>query len=324
MTLEPDLDPEGNFTTDGTVSMNFEVVDDSNADLLKQVVVHSQQLIIKESTVVVADADGGEMTIVGHEYDEDRQFYIAHLAEPMEKDVEYTISMGFIAILNDDLTGFYRSTYVDKETGMPTWMAVTQFENTGARQSFPCMDEPDRKANFTAHLIHSTDTIAVSNMPVTEIRNTAVDKVTTSFAETPKVSTYLVAFMVADFGKTVNDSGSVPFTIYHQKSKAEQAKLAAMIGPQILSYYEEYFDLDFPLPAMAMAAIPDFAAGAMENWGLITYRETLLLFDETVSSASNKESITYVVAHELAHQWFGNIVTMKWWTDLWLNEGKIQ
>ena len=94
------------------------------------------------------------------------------------------------------------------------------------------------------------------------------------------------------------------------------------LGPIILNHYAEYFDLDYPLPKMDMAAIPDFSAGAMENWGLITYRETLLLFDDESSSITNKESIGSVVAHELAHQWFGNIVTMKWWTDLWLNEGK--
>ena len=112
------------------------------------------------------------------------------------------------------------------------------------------------------------------------------------------------------------------YRIWHQDAKKDQAHYAASIGPDILHYYEQLFDLEFPLPKMDMAAIPDFAAGAMENWGLITYRERLLLLDEERSGATDKEAVTNVMAHELAHQWFGDIVTMKWWNDLWLNEGK--
>ena len=134
------------------------------------------------------------------------------------------------------------------------------------------------------------------------------------------MSTYLSAFMVADFGHTTNEDDE-NYNIFHIKSKAEQAKYAASIGPSILEFYESYFNLPYPLPKMDMAAIPDFGAGAMENWGLITYRETSLLFSPEETSAKAKQWITMVVAHELAHQWFGNLVTMKWWNDLWLNEG---
>ena len=144
-----------------------------------------------------------------------------------------------------------------------------------------------------------------------------------TFDTSVKMPTYLLAFLVADFGYTENAQDE-NYKIWHQKSKAAQANYAAEIGPGILKYFEEYFDLAYPLPKMDMAAIPDFSAGAMENWGLITYRETLLLYDPDVSAATNKESVTEVMAHELAHQWFGNIVTMKWWTDLWLNEGEIK
>ena len=280
--------------------------------------------MIEDEAVVVSDLKGNLLTVVGIEYDEDRHFLTTHLAESLKLNEEYFIQMGFVAILNDDLTGFYRSNYIDRETGNRKWMANTQFQLTSARQSFPCMDEPDRKARFTISISHSSDMIAVSNMPLDQ-RETIEDKdiVVSSFQESVKMSTYLVAFMVADFGSTVNETGVVPLTIYHQKNKAEQAKLAASIGPQILAFYQDYFDLAFPLPKMDMAAIPDFALGGMENWGLIMYRETLLLFDENISTEANKEAVTYVIAHELAHQWFGNIVTLDWWTDLWLNEGKM-
>ena len=136
------------------------------------------------------------------------------------------------------------------------------------------------------------------------------------------MSTYLLAFLVSDFDYTANEFDS-DYKIWHQSAKKSQASYAASIGPQILEFYEDYFDLSYPLPKMDMAAIPDFSAGAMENWGLITYRERLLLFDQQLSGASDKENVADVMAHELAHQWFGNIVTMKWWTDLWLNEGKL-
>lgn len=141
-----------------------------------------------------------------------------------------------------------------------------------------------------------------------------------TFEKSVEMSTYLLAFLVSDFVPTENEYDET-YKIWSQEAKQPQAAYAASIGPDILEYYEDYFSLDFPLPKMDMAAIPDFSAGAMENWGLITYRERLLLFDDELSSAIDKENVAVVMAHELAHQWFGNIVTMKWWTDLWLNEG---
>ena len=132
--------------------------------------------------------------------------------------------------------------------------------------------------------------------------------------------TYLVAFMVADFGFT-DGVDNENFTIWHMKSKAGQGDLAADAGPKILEYMEDFFELPYPLPKTDMVAIPDFEAGAMENWGLITYRETALLFDESTGSMSDRDRVIEVIAHELAHMWFGNLVTLEWWTDLWLNEG---
>ena len=131
------------------------------------------------------------------------------------------------------------------------------------------------------------------------------------------MSTYLVAFAVTDFVKQTSGS----FTVWTRREALPQARYALEIGPRILTYFEKYFNIPYPLPKMDMMALPDFAAGAMENWGLITYREIAMLYQEGVSTASNKQQVATVVSHELAHQWFGNLVTPSWWSDLWLNEG---
>lgn len=137
------------------------------------------------------------------------------------------------------------------------------------------------------------------------------------YQESVPMSTYLVAFAVTDF---VNlRSGS--FTVWTRREALQQARYALEIGPRILTYFEKYFNIPYPLPKMDMMALPDFAAGAMENWGLITYREIAMLYQEGVSTTSNKQQVATVVSHELAHQWFGNLVTPSWWSDLWLNEG---
>ena len=146
------------------------------------------------------------------------------------------------------------------------------------------------------------------------------------FETSAVMSTYLVAIMVADYSITDGipvDGSETTFRVLHRRDRDGQADLAADIGPRILAHYNDYFNITFPLPKQDLAAIPDFDAGAMENWGLITYRETLLLFDEENSSPADKESVTLVNAHEISHQWFGDLVTMEWWTDLWLNEGEM-
>ena len=143
-----------------------------------------------------------------------------------------------------------------------------------------------------------------------------------TFQSTVKMSTYLVAFLVSDFGYTENEDES-NFKILHDKAKKGQANLAADYAPKIVHFYEDYFNVSYPLPKMDIVAVPEpFGPGAMENWGLITFGESGLLFDEENSGAMHKQSIIKVMAHEIAHQWFGNLVTMKWWTHLWLNEGK--
>lgn len=317
--LSPLIEDGANFTTLGSMDLEFHTSPSTvGSKWANKIVLHSKQIII--DAISIKDTS---MSVTAHEYDVDREFLIIHLSKDLSPSSVYNLHLEFTSILNDDLSGFYRSSYVEPDTDHTKWLAVTQFETTGARKSFPCLDEPSQKANFTISLRRPKQMVARSNMNVVQVGE-PVDHyipgyVEDTFNTSVKMSTYLVAFLVADFNYTANENDDT-YKIWHEKSKGEEAKYAAKMGPLILEFYEEFFKIPFPLPKMDMAAIPDFGPGAMENWGLITYREVLLLTGPH-SSSNDKERSVIVMAHELAHQWFGNIVTMEWWTDLWLNEG---
>ncbi|CAN0238386.1 unnamed protein product [Scytosiphon promiscuus] len=210
-------------------------------------------------------------------------------------------------------------------------MAVTQFEATDARRAFPCWDEPAIKARFELEVLAPLDRRVVSNTPVMMSNEETVvlpsgrkeRRRRWRFAETPVMSTYLLALVVGefDFVSAYNASG-VLTTVYTPVGKAEQGRFALHVASKALEYYAEtVFKVPYPLQKSDLLAIPDFAAGAMENWGCVTYREARLLVHEATSSTSTKKAIARTVCHELAHQWFGNLVTMEWWDALWLNEG---
>ncbi|MDO8618741.1 MAG: M1 family aminopeptidase [Candidatus Daviesbacteria bacterium] len=230
------------------------------------------------------------------------------------------LKLKFTGILNDKMRGFYRSKYV--LDGVDQHLATTQFESTDARRSFPCFDEPAQKAIFDVTLMIPSKTVAISNTIETSILEHESGYQVVQFAPTPKMSTYLLAFIVGDFeyieGKT---SDGIKVRVFTTPGKKDQAKFALNVAIKSLEFYNKYFDIKYPLPVLDMIAIPDFAAGAMENWGAVTYRESTILIDEEKSSVGNKQWVALVIAHELAHQWFGNLVTMEWWTHLWLNEG---
>ncbi|CAM0951104.1 unnamed protein product [Alopecurus aequalis] len=227
--------------------------------------------------------------------------------------------MDFNGTLNDQMRGFYRSKYEYK--GKARNMAVTQFESVDARRCFPCWDEPAFKAKFKLTLEVPSELTALSNMPVADTTVAGPIK-TIRYQESPLMSTYLVAIVVGlfEYIEGVTSKGT-RVRVYTQVGKSSQGKFALDVGVKSLNLYKDYFGTPYPLPKLDMVAIPDFAAGAMENYGLVTYREVALLFDDKSSSASSKQDVAIVVAHELAHQWFGNLVTMEWWTHLWLNEG---
>ena len=230
------------------------------------------------------------------------------------------LEIKFKGVLNDKLRGFYRSKYFHK--GKEKHLATTQFEATDARQAFPCVDEPAAKAVFDVTLMVPKGLVAISNTLETDIAEHDSGYKIVKFAPTPKMSTYLLAFIVGEFewieGRTKDN---VLVRVFVTPGKKHQAEFALQCAIKSLEFYNDYFGIPYPLPVMDLIAIPDFAHGAMENWGAVTYRETALLVDPEHSSSSNKQWVALVIAHELAHQWFGNLVTMEWWTHLWLNEG---
>ncbi|GAV84937.1 Peptidase_M1 domain-containing protein/DUF3358 domain-containing protein [Cephalotus follicularis] len=229
------------------------------------------------------------------------------------------LGVEFSGALNEHLKGLYKCTYVDK--GMKKNMAATQFEAVDARRCFPCWDEPALKANFKVTLDVPTELTALSNMPVIEGKLNGNCR-TVYFEESPVMSTYLVAIVVGLFDHIeATTIDGVKVGVYCPVGKSDEGKFALDLAIKSLDIYTKYFSMPYPLPKLDMVAVPEFSGGAMENYGLIIYRENDMLYDELHSTASRKQRITIVVAHEVAHQWFGNLVTMEWWTHLWLNEG---
>ena len=228
------------------------------------------------------------------------------------------ICIEFKGALNDRLLGFYRSKYKDG-SGKTKYLATTQFEAADARRAFPCWDEPAVKATFDVSLLVEKHMTAISNMPE-KSKKTVSSKVLVEFQRTPIMSTYLLYLGVGEFEFLQDKLRNIKIRVITTKGNKKKAKLSLDLTKKFLSEYEKYFGIKYPLPKLDMLAIPDFAAGAMENWGAITFRETILLYDPKTSSTRTKQYIAEVISHEIAHQWFGNLVTMKWWNDLWLNE----
>ena len=228
------------------------------------------------------------------------------------------LSIKFTGTLNDRLLGFYKSQYKDKK-GKTKYLATTQFEAADARRAFPCWDEPAVKATFDVSLLVDKHMDAISNMPVISKKKSGA-KILYKFGRTPIMSTYLLYLGVGEFEYLHGKLRNIKIRIVTTKGNKNKGKLSLDFTKKFLSEYEKYFGIKYPLPKLDMIAIPDFAAGAMENWGAITFREAILLYDPKTSSTRTKQYIAEVISHEIAHQWFGNLVTMKWWNDLWLNE----
>ncbi|QLH06944.1 M1 family metallopeptidase [Nitrosopumilus ureiphilus] len=227
------------------------------------------------------------------------------------------INIEFQGILNDRLLGFYRSQY--QQSGKTKYLATTQFEAADARRAFPCWDEPEAKATFEISIIADNKFSAISNMPVKSKKKIG-SKTIYNFGKTPIVSTYLIYLGVGEFEYLTGKIGKTQIRVVTTKGNKSKGKFSLKLGKKLLISYEKYFGIKYPLPKLDLIAVPDFAAGAMENWGAITFRETILLYDPKTSSTRTKQFIAEVISHEIAHQWFGNLVTMKWWNDLWLNE----
>jgi aminopeptidase N/puromycin-sensitive aminopeptidase len=227
-----------------------------------------------------------------------------------------TVHITYTGILNSEMRGFYLG-----KDDQGCKYAATQFEATDARRAMPSFDEPDYKATFDITAVVPKGMAAISNQKVVSDTDGPGDKHTVRFATTAKMSDYLAALVVGNFEYVEGEADGIPIRVYATTGKKEMGKFALEVAGDILKYYDHYFGIKYPYGKLDLIGLPDFSAGAMENTGCITFREVILLIDEKQGSVDLKKTIASVIAHEMAHQWFGDLVTMKWWDDVWLNEG---
>jgi puromycin-sensitive aminopeptidase len=306
--LEPDLDTA---TYAGEETIQVEVRDE----------VDEVQLNAVELTITHVAAEGADGTRLEGTASLDAATDRVHLRFPRAlRPGEWTLRLAFSGILNDQLHGFYRSTFKDAE-GRTHVMAVTQFEAVDARRAFPCWDEPALKAVFGVTLVVPEGYAAISNTAPIREAPAGSGRRAVTFADTIRMSTYLVSFIIGELESTEPVMiGKTPLRVWCVPGKRHLATFARTAGAFCLDFFERYYGIPYPGDKVDLLAIPDFAAGAMENLGAITFRETALLVDEAAASHGELERVADVVAHELAHMWFGDLVTMAWWNGIWLNE----
>ncbi|CAF1025971.1 unnamed protein product [Adineta ricciae] len=312
LTIQPFLET---FKFDGNVTIDIQVNESTDA-----VILYAAELKIHQATLASKSKDELKGKV---ELDEENERLKVTFDKQLEKG-DYQLSLKFSGEITDKMVGFYRNKYTTPDGKEIRYGASTQFEPSDCRRAFPCWDEPNFKATFDVTLIAPKHLRAISNMPIISEQEFAENKdwKLTKFDRTPVMSTYLVAYVVGEYDYVeTKDSNGVSMRVYTPVGKKEHGKFALDIASKVLPFYAEYFNIKYPIAKADQIAIPDFAMGAMENWGLVTYRDTALLIDPKLSSINSRQYVAIVVAHELAHQWFGNLVTMDWWTDLWLNEG---
>ena len=325
--LKPDLE---NFIFEGEETISLTLLKS-----VKEITLHSVDIEIESVEWVHLGKEAWAAKVSYNQKTETATFKFAKSLEQGKGELK----LKFKGILNDKMRGFYRSKYTID--GIDLHLATTQFESTDARRAFPCFDEPSLKAIFDVTLMIPAKTVAISNTIESKVWEHESGVKVVEFAPTPVMSTYLLAFIVGDFEfieaplrassaeaasatkaeQGFEGQGKRLVRVFTTPGKKEQARFALEVAVKCMEFYEKYFDIKYPLPVLDMIAIPDFAAGAMENWGAVTYRESTILIDAEKSSVGNRQWVALVIAHELAHQWFGNLVTMEWWTHLWLNEG---
>jgi puromycin-sensitive aminopeptidase len=308
LTLVPDLDA-ARFT--GEVTITLEV-----REPVREVRFNTLDLVLEPVTFTGADGRTQSARAVA---DPEREWATVSLDEPLAAGAA-TLSVRFAGVLNDQLAGFYRSTYED-DRGATRTIATTQFEATDARRAFPCWDEPTFKATFSVTLTVPSHLAAYSNGPVVEETDHGDGTRTVRFARTMKMSTYLVAFVVGPFEQTAPvDVLGTPLRVVCPEGKVHLADFALEAGRYALEFFTDYFAIAYPGDKLDLVAVPDFAFGAMENLGCVTFRESALLVDPALASLAEMERVAEIVAHEIAHMWFGDLVTMSWWEGIWLNE----
>ncbi|KAG5422099.1 hypothetical protein I9W82_001192 [Candida metapsilosis] len=307
-----------NDTFKGVVEIQLDVVEPTN-----ELHLNYRDLSVSKENVEITYSDEKVLIESLTEY-KSKEYFIIKLGSTLESG-KVLVKINYDGIIQTNMAGFYKSAYL--ENGVEKSMLSTQFEATDARRAFPCLDEPLLKATFKVRITAQSDWTIISNTPIESEKEASNGLQTVEFEKTPIMSTYLLAWACGDFEyvesftKDEYNGKPLPVRIYTTKGYIHEAQLASEITPKIVDYFSKVFQIKYPLPKLDLIAVHAFSHNAMENWGLITYRSTALLFNETKSAPSYKQKVAYVIAHELAHQWFGNLVTMKWWDELWLNEG---
>lgn len=312
-----DIDYKDNLFK-GIATVDLDVLNKTKSIILNQKYLNFDKVELKYSETkseIISE-------ILTNSQKETVEFKLPSEIDPSLNSIQLLIH--YNGIIRTDMGGFYTSNYKN-EKGETKYILATQFESTDARSAFPCFDEPNCKASFSISIEASNDLQVLSNMPLekeVESGNTKIFK----FAKTPKMSTYLVAWAIGQFeyveiktARTYNGS-QLPIRVYTIPGQSNTGLYALQTAQSAVDYLSTIFDIDYPLPKLDLLAVPQFGANAMENWGLVTFRATALLYDPEKSSALYKQKVSYVVSHEIAHSWFGNYCTMNWWSDLWLNE----
>ena len=314
--LKTDVD-KNNFDFSGRVKIHIKILEPT-----QQITLHARQLTIDNVDLLNTDNTLRQANLV-HNYDEVLEFLIISLPSQLTVDDELILDITYQGILREDGSGFYRASYRD-ENDNQVWFATTQFEMTDARHAMPCYDEPGIRAVYGLEIQHDQSLNAISNMPIsTRDLVQGTNYVTSKFQETVVMQSYLLAFIISDYTYISNNDVNVEQRIYAVPQRIERGDGAfalGVVGP-VLKQLQDHFQVNYPLPKMDHAAITDYIWGAMENFGLITYQDRSLLFVEGTDTDSKKLSIIELIAHEYTHQYFGNIVSPKWWAYTWLNEG---
>ena len=283
-----------------------------------RITLHQKGLKITAATIVKHDKKGDQTFAVARINNQASFDEVRLHAETQLYPGSYTVTVEFEGAITTPMHGIYPCEF--KHNGVKKQLIATQFESHHAREAFPCIDEPEAKATFDLTLTTPAGETVVANTPVKNQQTTGKALVT-SFETTPRMSTYLLAFVYGELGyleATTKDG--VLVRTYATPDNVALTQHGLDVAVKALEFFGDYFNTPYPLPKLDMIALPDFSSGAMENWGLVTYREVALFLNKNSGSIESKQYIALVVAHELSHQWFGNLVTMKWWDDLWLNE----
>jgi aminopeptidase N len=303
LSFTPDLD-KATFEGDETISIRVLMP-------TSEITLNAADIDFHEVTIT----SGGATQKASGTYEKEKEMVVLTVAKSLPAGPA-TIHITYSGILNSEMRGFYLG---KDEQGRK--YAATQFESTDARRAFPSFDEPAYKATFDISTVAGNGQVAISNAKVISDTPGPGDRHTVRFATSPKMSSYLAALVVGNFEYIEGEADGIPIRVYTTPGKKEMGKFALETAEHVLSYYDKYFSIKYPYGKLDLIGIPDFSAGAMENAGCITFREVLLEIDEKQGSVDLKKTIASVVAHEMAHQWFGDLVTMKWWDDIWLNEG---